>query len=351
MEPKNIKKNNSDFGKISFFQNQRSSLKNKSFNSQNIESDIACKDNMIKVIDGIRALHVSNTKHKSYGYTLINNNGWKAKIDETYVDFKKLKERKVPEKIPYYKQLREGSVDISCIGGGMILVGDFILRNGERKALLICNTMQKKDGLWAGILSGYVNNLQAEESIYPPTFYTMYNEVHEELLLWNLDGEAVKVDFGLEPWPIFGQSNFKESIKASKLSLSKFPWLKTMPVEVEQEGILSCYYNKNHSSLRAIDAYKVPIDLRRLEITSSETLPQKNRLIEQYFDGQGEESHIILLPINNVYGNVAYKPDKNSESGLVQVKAPDLMQDIFNIKFTKEFGFAASRGDWYRRYF
>ena len=66
---------------------------------------------------------------------------------------------------------------------------------------------------------------------------------------------------------------------------------------------------------------------------------------------------MILLPLDNPYGDLAYKPDVNSESGLIKVSPPEVLSEIFNVRreklswptdTTKYLEIAITDGDWVR---
>ena len=117
------------------------------------------------------------------------------------------------------------------------------------------------------------------------------------------------------------------------------------------------FFDSRFNNLQAVAAYEVDIDLRKITMTSSETSFKGGNLYEEFFGGQGEESHLRLLSVENPYGDDVYAPDANSENGLIKVSPPEVLSEIFNVRrkklswpidTTKYLEIAITNGDWVR---
>ena len=342
------------------------------------------KKEMVKTIDGIECLSMGSSAFyaDSYLLTLTPPNDNNVQVHEvyeagSYLTFKDLQEARSKQMPSFKEQMAEGTeagpgnIQISGIGTSVLIIGNFILKNGQRERLFICNTRKKEKGLWASAFSGYVNKRQTPDMLTDPIVFTMHNEVHEELLLWDRNDEAIRVNFypwwidgDLETWPIFGHrfDEFKNSLRAYLFPERKLSWLNTMPVRVRsclefENNKFDCFFDSRFNNLQVVTAYEINIDLREITLTSSETVFKNGKLYEEFFDGQREESHLILLPLDNPYGDLAYKPDVNSESGLIKVSPPEVLSEIFNVRreklswptdTTKYLEIAITDGDWVR---
>ena len=361
----------------------------------------------IKVIDGVRCLSMGTSEFETdfYSFVACSPNCDDMRCHDVYTEgthksFKALQEARAKSIPSYREQMKQssnprhpGDVYISGVGTSMLMIGKFTLKNGEKKELLICPTRQKDDGLWVSAFSGYVKN-QVPDKRFSPIKFTLFNEVHEELLLWDKDDEAIRIDFGIEddprrifdysgydigkrpvgevePWPVFGfgYKEFRKSIKANKTGWNrreKLTWLRLMPVifHASNRGYNGegheAFFDERFSNLQIVAVYEIEVDLREVTMTSSETSFQNGKLYEEFFDEQGEGSHLILLPIENIYGNEAYKPDVNSETGLVKVTPPAILSEIFNTRYEEvipgfkndtnlwDIPLAVTNGDWVR---
>lgn len=306
------------------------------------------KKDMIKESDGIRYLAIESGIHYSKSYHLYEIGGSFVALEaDDNHSFQKLQERRNEGgKIPYNEQLRQKeNIMIPNVGTSLIIVGNFTLKDGSQRKFIICPTRKKQEGIWAGVISGYVNNYQSYKTSCSPIKFTLHNEGHEELLLWDKNEDAVKIDFGFKPWEIFEIKNFPKTIKANELSVSSLPWLKTMNVLFENGETYPCFLDTRCNNLQALGAYEVPIDLRKIELTNSETTFKNGKLYEQFFDGQGLDSKFVLLPFDNPFSEIVYKPDSTSELGIIEVKRPEIYAELFNTHLDRN-GMAYTNGDW-----
>lgn len=335
----------------------------------------------------IQILAESSSEFRANSYILVfaqnEEGGWEYQVYEAgdYLNFKELQIARGTKLPSLQEQILKGipenpgQIQISGIGTSVILIGNFILKNGERMRRIIANTRKKaiagKLILWVSVISGYVNTRQTPDFLSDPIVFTMHNEVHEEVLLWGEDGEAIRINFNPkwldedpETWPIFGHKfgEFKKSLNARAVPLDTIPWLTTMPIKVFSSrefmnNEFDVFFDTRFNNLQAVAAYEVDIDLREITLTSSETSFKGGNLYEEFFGGQGEESHLRLLSVENPYGDDVYAPDANSETGLVKVAPPEVLSEIFNVRreklswptdTTKYLEIAITDGDWVR---
>lgn len=269
---------------------------------------------------------------------------------QSIIKKRKREEREVKHYATQMAKDTNGRVNINYVSVAAFVIGNFTLRNGAKKKLIICDSKLEEDPFFnhepdnkawmASHFSKCVNHSQIKDAkgySNIPLYYSLFGKVSEKLLLWNKNEELVRIDFVDYPiFPVFGRMSSKNKIRAN---LAKNPWwLKTMDVEFfSKDGApldrANCVIDTRYNCLIAIYTIEIDIDLNEFTLTSSRKNIIGDFVYDEFRNEQGKESPFFLLPYENIFDNSVFKPDSNSESGLTRTRRPAFYSELFNTHY------------------
>ena len=311
----------------------------------------------------------------SYSYEMRNiDNCWVLYQKSQTLGFESvLNKRRTWGKERFNTQIeRNRKVDITDIGTATFIVADLKLKNGDTKRVLVAKSRKKKLGEYAFTVGGYVDFNKARGVKFwedHPFEFVAKEEIDEELLFFRkIDMAWMPVAYGSTraKSPTLGfefDEQAQPHIRATRyvsgahlyydepvLWRSQFPWVKTMEVLIPgKDGERYAYeamIDTRHNNLQVCQFWKLEVNLSAVKICASEThVGGDGYLYDEYFDGQGAESTVIFLDFDNPFGGQAWKPDCNSDLGIVEIPRPYGMSEMFFSRLSPE-GIAYTDGDW-----